>query len=220
MEDILKLLIESDRCNNDEFKALEKQIAEEKHRMEIEENYLLEDQYFYTNVLALSQAKFPPYNDKIYDYLISLLSFSDRHPPDPDPDIIRLHVKGKIDYFMKKPDTYWLWKNKDFDMLPDLPWVRIWFTWRKEQTEFPTFPEIRKAFMMLSRQEQVRLIQLYNTEKRQDRLNLNIKNQLQHSKALQHFSAKVIELQAKLSKLEKERALSIVQALKDYESLE
>ena len=124
-----------------ELKALEKQIAVAKKQITIEQKFLLEDQHYYTYILASTKAKYPPSNDKIYDYLISL--FSDRHLPDPDPDM-------KIDYFMRKPDTYWLWKNMDFDMLPDLPWVRIWFTWRKEQTEFPTFPEIRKAFMMMN----------------------------------------------------------------------
>ena len=205
IDDILRGLIETDLHTNDELKSLEKQIAEAKKQIKFEQKFLLEDQHFYTYILDKTKAKYPPSNDKIYDYLISL--FSDRHLEDPDPDL-------KVDYPMRKPDMHWLWSNMD----PDLPWFRIWFTWRKDQTERPDYDEVRKAFMMMSRQEQVRLIQLYNTEDRQDRLNWNLKMQLKHTAALQHYSAKVIELQSELSKLQKERATRIVQALQTLES--
>ena len=213
-EDFIKTIVESDReyfrGNNDEFKALEKQIAEAKKDMKSREKILLEDQHYYKYIIAMTNAKFPPYNDKVYDYMIS--RYTDRPLPDPDRDMKTL-------FPMYLPHADWLWENMD----PDLPWFRIWCTWRKEQTERgnaerPTYAEIKKAFMMLNRQEQVRLIQLYNTEDRQESLDWNVKMQLKHSRALQKSSAKVIELQTKLNKLEKERALSIVQALKPYES--
>jgi hypothetical protein len=191
MDDILRKIVVSDRENSDEFTKIKKKIAEVQEELQIRQDRLCRQQNYYYTILNSVQKKCPPDNDRVYDYLIS--QFSDNPLQTPDPNFY---------HFMHMPDDFWLFENMNGGYLAHPPVLVM-----------PTYEELQQSFLLLDRKEQVRLIQKYNTEERQRKLEWNLNELIHYCELVQRCQSEVIELQKVLHVKETKRAVAIIQSV-------
>lgn len=136
------------------------------------------------------------------NYYAKLLAMSQAEYP-PDNDEIYDYMIGKYsDIYLPEPPSF---SKLEYGLLSPMPY------WLRDHTD--------KSFQELPREEQIRLIRMLTTEKRQNTLDDNVRLQLKYDQEVQNTTKQLKYWESKLDKKEKEekeRVFAIAQALNRF----